>query len=341
MSPVPPVPRSMNAPVAIEPAALVVRALADGRSRARNALARECGIDETALDEALGRLDRLGVAMLAEQDAISLPKPIDLLEAGRIGRAVPRLGPEAVHVRFAVDSTNSFLAERLRAGAAAPELCAAEIQTAGKGRQGRRWVSGLGQSLVLSVSWRLAALPDGLSGLSLAVGVALVEALAAGGFDGVMLKWPNDLVVDDRKLAGILVEVSRFGSASAACVAGVGFNLDLAPVDSGRIDQPWTDFAREFARVPVRSTLAAQAANALLDACEQFRDDGLEPFAARWRERDALHGRPVRVLSGGAAIEGTARGIDRGGALLVEHSAGFIRCESGEVSVRVRRRDHR
>ena len=315
-----------------------MRALADGRSRARDALARECGIDGTTLDEALERLHGLGAAVIAEQGAISLPNPVDLLDAERIRRAVPRLGAGAVHVRFAVDSTNSFLAGRLRSGAAAPELCAAEIQTAGRGRQGRRWVSGLGQSLVLSVSWRFAAPPDALSGLSLAVGVALVEALAAGGFDGVMLKWPNDLVVDDRKLAGILVEVSRFGSASAsaACVAGVGFNLDLAPADSGRIDQPWTDFARGFGRVPARSTLAAQAANALLDAFEQYRDHGLEPFAARWRERDALHGRPVRVLSGEAPIDGTARGIDSDGALLVEHSAGVIRCGSGEVSVRAR-----
>ena len=326
----------MNRPSEIEPAALVVRALADGRSRRRDTLARECGIDGTALDEALDRLDGLGVALLAKQGAISLLRPVDLLEAGRIRRAVRRLGPEGVHVRFAVDSTNSVLARRLREGTRAPELCAAEIQTAGKGRLGRRWVSGLGQSLVLSVSWRFDAPSDGLSGLSLAVGVALVEALAAGGFGGVMLKWPNDLLVDERKLAGILVEVSRSGSGSAACVAGVGFNLDLAPVDSGRIDQPWTDFARGFGRVPVRSTLAAQAANAILDAFEQYRDHGLEPFAARWRERDALHGRRVRVLSGGSPIDGTARGIDGAGALLVEHSAGVVRCGSGEVSVRAR-----
>ena len=331
----------MNGPADFEPAALVVRTLSDGRALGRDALARECGMDRTALDEALDRLDGLGIQLLMDQGAISLPRPVDLLDAGRIRRAVRRLESEAVHVRFAVDSTNTVLAGRLREGARAPELCAAEIQTAGRGRQGRRWVSGLGQSLVLSVSWRFDVPAEGLSGLSLAVGVALAETLAAGGFDRVMLKWPNDLVLDDRKLAGILVEVSRSGSGSAACVAGVGFNLDLAPVDSGRIDQPWTDFARGFARVPARSTLAAQAANALLDAFEQYREHGLEPFAARWRERDALHGRPVRVLSGEASIDGTASGIDACGALLVEHSEGVIRCGSGEVSVRARRRDRR
>ncbi len=327
----------MNPPAESDPAALVVRTLADGRARRRDALARECGIDDAGLAEALRRLDGLGVETIAGRGTLSLPRPVDLLDAERIRRALPRLEPEAVHVRFAVDSTNSLLAGRLRVGVRAPELCTAEIQAAGRGRQGRRWVSELGQSLVLSVSWRFAAPAGGLSGLSLAAGVALVEALAAGGFEGVMLKWPNDLVVDDRKLAGILVEASRVGSGAPACVVGVGFNLDLAPAGSGRIDQPWTDLAREFGRVPVRSTLAAQAANALLDACGRYQEHGLEPFAARWRERDALHGRPVRVLSGGAPIDGTAQGIDVDGALLVEHAAGVIRCESGEVTVRARR----
>ena len=120
-----------------------------------------------------------------------------------------------------------------------------------------------------------------------------------------MLKWPNDVVVDDRKLAGVLVEASHSRSGSAACVVGVGFNLALAASDSGAIDQPWTDFARTFGRVPVRSALASRAANALLDACEQFRDGGLAPFLARWDERDALRDRPVRVLS--AAWAATAR----------------------------------
>ena len=278
---------------------------------------------------------RFGAALIVEQDTVALRRPVDLLDAAQIRRAVPRLRPEAVHVRFAVDSTNTVLSERLQAGAAAPELCTAEVQTAGRGRHGRSWRSGLGESLVLSVSWRFTARTRGLSGLSLAIGVVLAETLEARGFERVMLKWPNDLVVDDRKLAGILVEVSHSRPRSAACVVGVGFNLDLAPAASRGIDQPWTDFAREFGRVPARSTLVSQAANAILDACELYRDRGLPPFAARWDERDALRDRPVRVLSGRVPIEGLARGIGGDGALLVEHSSGVARCESGEVSVRV------
>ena len=317
-----------------DPAALVVRALADGRPRSHAGLARECGIDEAALDDALGRLARLGVALIVEPEAVALPRPADLLDVRQLRHAVPRLRPEAVHVRFAVGSTNTILTERLRAGATAPELCTAEIQTEGRGRRGRRWIAGLGQSVMLSVSWRFSPRSNEPSGLSLAAGAALAEALAAGGFGSVMLKWPNDLVVGDRKLAGILVEASRSRSGSVAGVIGVGFNLDLAPADSVRIDQPWTDFAREFGRVPARSWLVSQAANAILDACDQYRDHGLGPFAARWSERDALRGRAVRVLSGGASMEGVARGIDGDGALLVEHRAGVARCNSGEVTVR-------
>lgn len=326
----------MNDVAAPDSAALVVRALADGRPRERIGLARECGLDAAELDAVLDRLSRLGVALTIEPHVVGLPWPVDLLDAEAIVHAEPRFRPDSVHVRFAVDSTNTVLAERLRVGAAAPEFCTAEIQTAGRGRQGRRWISGLGRSLVLSVSWRFpAGSSDALSGLSLAVGVALAEALAAGGFEAVMLKWPNDLVIHGRKLAGILVEASHSGSNAIACVIGVGFNLDLAPADSGRIDQPWTDFATVFGRVPARSELAAQAAGAILDACERYRDGGLAPFLDRWHERDALRGRPVRSLSGGAPIEGIARGIDSDGALLVEGPTGIARCRSGEVRVRV------
>ena len=294
-----------------ERAESVVRALADGLPHRRRDLARDCAIDVRALDEALDGLARLGVALNRGHDSVALPRPVDLLDAVEIRRAVPRLRPDSVHVRFSVDSTNSVLVERLRAGASAPELCTAEIQTAGRGRQGRRWVSGLGRSLVLSVSWRFPARTEVLSGLSLAVGVMLVEALVAGGFEGVMLKWPNDLVVGDRKLAGILVEASHSPSGSAACVIGVGFNVDLDDADSGRIDQPWIDFSLGFGRIPARSWLAARAANAILDACEQFRDRGLASVRERWEARDALLGRPVRVLSGRATIEGHGAGDRR------------------------------
>ena len=336
--------RNQVTPAMTDPAAHIVRTLADGRPRRLRDLARACAMDDAALDGALERLSQLGVALSVERDTVALPRPVDPLDPERIRQDVPRLRPEAVHVRFAVDSTNTILTERLREGAAAPEVCTAEIQTAGRGRRGRRWISGLGQSLVLSVSWRFPARSSVPGGLSLAVGVALAEALAEGGFGRVMLKWPNDLVIDDRKLAGILVEAGgdrrrdrpAVPHSGIACVVGAGFNLDLTQADSGRIDQPWTDFARAFGRVPGRNALAARAADAILGACGQCADHGFAPFMARWERLDALRGRPVRILSGGAPLAGVARGVDADGALLVEHSGGVVRCEAGEVSVRVR-----
>ena len=137
----------MNEPAASEPAALVVRALADGRCRSRAALARECGIGEADVEAALSQLPLLGVELIVGPDAVALPRPVDLLDAGTILASEPRLGPDAIHVRFAVDSTNTVLAERLRAGAAAPELCAARSRprdgagTDGAGSRvwGRAW----------------------------------------------------------------------------------------------------------------------------------------------------------------------------------------------------------
>ena len=137
-----------------------------------------------------------------------------------------------------------------------------------------------------------------------------------------------------RNARSILVDASHSPSGVVSCVLGAGFNLDPAPTDSVRIDQPWTDFAQAFGRIPVRSRLAARAANAILDACGQYRDHGLAPLAVRWSERDAPRDRTVRVLSGKAPMEGVARGIDTAGALLAEHRAGVARCESGEVTLR-------
>ena len=273
--------------------------------------------------------------MVVESDAVALPRPIDLLDAGSIARAVPRLRPRvgACVLRGRLHQyrpRRSPARRSCRAGA----LYGGDPDRGGGAARGGAGSRFRGRVWCCRSPGDLPRESNELSGLSLAAGVALVDELASGGLGHVMLKWPNDLVVDDRKIAGILVEASHSRSGSIACVIGVGFNVDLAPVDSGPIDQPWTDFARAFGRIPARSTLAARAANALLDACEQYRDHGLESFAARWSERDALRGRLVRALSRGVPIVGIARGIDSDGALLIEHPEGIVRCESGEVTVR-------
>jgi BirA family biotin operon repressor/biotin-[acetyl-CoA-carboxylase] ligase len=236
------------------------------------------------------------------------------------------------------DSTNTRLLERARAGDAAPCLLAAERQTAGRGRLGRRWFDATAQDGAaaepgtLCFSLGLPFAPRDWSGLSLAVGVALAEALDPR----VRLKWPNDLWLVDadgrgRKLGGVLVETLPLAAGPRYAVVGVGINV-VAPAPRPGLEQP-TAHWREIeptARVP---DLLERVAAPLLEALDGFERGGFAAFAARYAARDALAGRPIET-GPPEALRGLADGVDADGALRVRVDAGLCRVRSGEVSVR-------
>ena len=312
----------------------LVASLADGQPHCRAELARELGLSPGALDQQLADLAAIGVDILASDDSVSLPRPVELLDTERIRAGLPSVEPQSVRVLFAVDSTNTELRRQRVAGARAPQLCAAELQTGGRGRRGRRWHAGLGESVLLSIGWRFESTAESLGALSLAIGAAIAGSFASEGLTGVNLKWPNDLVVGDRKLGGILVEAA-YGAGVSDCVVGVGINVDVSRGVANAIDQPWIDCRRAFGSLPSRNTLLLDVAGAILDTCARYEADGFAVFSRQWREVDALAGRRVRVVQGDEPpIVGVARGIAEDGALLVETVTGTARCVAGEVSVR-------
>jgi BirA family transcriptional regulator, biotin operon repressor / biotin---[acetyl-CoA-carboxylase] ligase len=224
-----------------------------------------------------------------------------------------------------VDSTNTELMRRARAGRMAPVLLVAEEQTAGRGRLGRAWASQADDSLTFSLGLPLA--PADWSGLSLAVGVALAESL----HPGVQLKWPNDLWLQDRKLAGILIETASFGEPREAqryAVIGVGINV--AERDAGGLSTP-PAWLRELLPDAATGDILLRIAAPLVQAVQAFETFGFAPFQARFNARDALRDRAV-VLSDGTT--GTAHGTSEAGALLVHTSRGMVPVTSSEVSVR-------
>lgn len=249
-----------------------------------------------------------------------------------LAAVVAALGARArrfdVDVVDACASTNAELMRRAEAGAPSGSALAAHRQTAGRGRMGRSWFSAPGASLTFSLLWRFApgTLPHGLS---LAVGVALAEALEGLGVDSLRLKWPNDLLRDGRKLAGVLVELVP-GTPHAA-VIGIGLNLRLPAAMPDDVRAASAALDDEIEPAVVLATLLA----ALQDVLDAFAAGGFEALRARWLAHCGHLDAMVSVLSEFAPpLVGRCVGIDVDGALMIETPVGVQRVLSGEVSLR-------
>lgn len=235
-----------------------------------------------------------------------------------------------------LDSTNRYLLAGAAEGWSGGAVCLAERQTAGRGRQGRRWLTPFGASLAYSLLWRFAAPPEALSGLSLATGLTVARVLRVAGVSEVGLKWPNDVWWRRRKLGGILLE-SGGQAGDFYVVAGVGLNLALPRQEAMIIDQPWVDL-QEILGVEriARNRLAAMLISELIETCTEFQRSGFANLAAEWAQFDQVAGRQVNLRLPSAGIAGIARGVDATGALLLETADGEIKPYiGGEISLRL------
>ena len=309
----------------------LITLLSDGQFHSGEQLGEQLGISRAAVGKHMAALKELGLDLFSlTGKGYRLAVPMALYDQAQLQALAP-MAP--VHCFPVIDSTNQYLLERvnqLQSG----ESCLAECQTAGRGRRGKPWVSPFGCQLILSMYWRLEQGMAAAIGLSLAVGVAVVQALESLGYPGVELKWPNDLYYQGRKLAGILVEMS--GSAGASCnlVIGVGLNLAMPAREGERIDQAWSELRHIQPDLVDRNLLAARMLGHLQQAMLTFEQQGLSHFVDDWNRLDHFAGRPVRLLMGEQEIRGIARGIDDRGALRLETSEGIKFYLGGEISLR-------
>ncbi|WP_317201990.1 biotin--[acetyl-CoA-carboxylase] ligase [Janthinobacterium sp.] len=246
-----------------------------------------------------------------------------------------RCAASAAHVAIEVvaetGSTNADLLARA-AALPGPTLRIALQQTAGRGRAGRPWLSEPGATLMFSLAWQFKGPLQRLVGLPLAVGVALAETLAALGAP-VKLKWPNDLIKDGSKLAGILVETQVGAGGSVWAVVGLGLNL-LMP------DKLESAIGRSAAALPwlaqmERNELMAQLLSRLAGALAEFDDTGFAAFSERWNRLHAHQGQAVQILDAGRVLQqGVAAGVDQIGRLLLDTAQGRVEILSGDVSLR-------
>jgi BirA family biotin operon repressor/biotin-[acetyl-CoA-carboxylase] ligase len=314
--------------------------LADGQFHSGEGLAAELAVSRSAVWKAARVLRELGATVHAVRNrGYRLPVAAEPLDGGKIRALLGEAARERVRrldTVWTVGSTNTLLLERANPPAGSSEALLAEYQTAGRGRRGRNWVAPPGGSICLSLSWMFRGVPRDLGALGLVVGVCALRALMRLGVDRVRLKWPNDLLVDDRKLGGILIEL-RAESAGPACVViGIGLNVALgAPLleKIATMGLAPTDLAAAGLK-EARNAVAAGLISSFVQGLLEFERDGLKPFVREWMEADALRGRPVTVAAAEACVKGVARGIDLDGALLVETPQGLLRFISGDVSVR-------
>ena len=310
----------------------LISILSDGEFHSGEQLGTELGMSRAAINKHIQTVRDWGVDIFTVPGkGYSLPAPIQLLDEQQILSFLPE---GRVSVLPVIDSTNQYLLDRITT-LASGDACVAEYQQAGRGRRGRKWFSPFGSNLYLSMYWKLEQGPAAAMGLSLVIGIIMAEVLQKLGAEDVRVKWPNDLYLKDRKLAGILVELTGKTGDAAHLVIGAGINLKMREPSADSIDQGWINLQEAGVNID-RNQLTATLLSELRLALRQFEIDGLAPFICRWRSLDNFTDRPVKLLIGEQEIHGIERGIDQQGALLLEQDGVIRPYIGGEISLRGR-----
>jgi BirA family biotin operon repressor/biotin-[acetyl-CoA-carboxylase] ligase len=315
----------------------VLRLLADGDFHSGATLARELDVSRGTVWNAVRALEDVGLSIYRVRGrGYRLPEALSLLDAGAIakhaGEAAARFSIDLVDI---ADSTNSRLMVRAAAGAPAGSVLAAEWQENGRGRRGRPWHAGIGEGVTFSLLWRFAQGASALAGLSLAAGVALVRAFATLGARDLTLKWPNDVLWRDGKLAGLLIEMHGDALGPSAVVIGIGINVRLSDAVRGRIDQPAADLESACGGPLDRNAVLGHVLAELANVLDAFSRDGFASMRPEWERYHAHQDKAVTVkLPDGRRDEGVARGVGDDGALLFETGNAVRRLHSGELSLR-------
>lgn len=319
----------------------VLKRLADGEFHSGEALARSLAVSRATIWHAVRELGAAGVDIYKVHGrGYRLQHSLTLLDRASIehhlGADVRRF---VLDIRNEAESTNSVLLQCAAAGAPSGTVLAVEWQPGGRGRLGRAWHAGVGEALTFSLLWRFARGAGALSGLSLAVGSAIARALEAEGAAAIGLKWPNDILWQGRKLAGILIELAGDALGPTAAVIGVGVNVRLTDATRARIGQPAADVETVCGEMPDRNKLLARMLVQLGVTLDAFTRDGFAPLRAEWQRRHAFQDKRVTLtFPDGSSQGGRAGGVAEDGSFLLETRAGTQRYHSGEISLRPQKR---
>jgi BirA family biotin operon repressor/biotin-[acetyl-CoA-carboxylase] ligase len=318
----------------------LLRLLSDAKFHSGEQLAAALGCSRGSVWNRVREVERLGLGVRSVRGhGYCLGEPLDLIDRGALDALLAAERP----VKFRVDvldqcaSTNSQLLERAMNGASHASVIACEHQSGGRGRRGAQWVSAVGGSLAFSLLWRFQQGAGGLSGLSLAVAVAVARALESLGAGPVGVKWPNDILLGERKLGGILIEMSGDYLGPSAAVIGVGLNVRLPEAALRSIKTlrgaPAADLS-SMGLAPSRTVLLARLLGSMAGVLRAFEKEGFAPLRKEWLAHHAWQGRKVALKVADRSIaQGEAVGVGDDGALLLRSGRGVERFHAGELSL--------
>ncbi|MFQ0973869.1 bifunctional biotin--[acetyl-CoA-carboxylase] ligase/biotin operon repressor BirA [Gilliamella sp. CG35] len=305
----------------------LIEILADGNFHSGEELASDFGITRAGINKYIKVLREWGIELSSIQGkGYSLKIPMDLFNKSKIDQYYQ--ADSRVEILPIIDSTNQYMLDKI------PELksgdcCIAEFQSKARGRRGRQWFSPFGTNLYFSMYWRLEQGIAAAMGLSLVVGIVVTQALRELSGQDIKVKWPNDLYLNDQKLAGILVELAGKTGDCAHVVIGIGVNLNMTNPDPNIVNQKWANLGNIN-----RNLLVAKIAKTLRENLEKFEKNGLAFFIDDWNHLDNFIHRPVKLLIGDDVIRGVAKGINDQGALLLEQNGKIQAYIGGEISLR-------
>jgi len=317
----------------------LIQILADGSFHSGASIGQQLGLTRTIVGRKIEELRGMGIEIHSVTGkGYRLPGALDLMSVARILEQLGgdrRLWAGHIDVLFSTDSTN---ADAMRKGQEGERhyLVLAEHQASGRGRRGKVWVSPLGANIALSMLWTFKSSMAALEGLSLTVAILVVDALRACGYEGLGVKWPNDILLNSCKLAGILIEISGDAEGPCKVVIGIGINVKMPYSSAAAIDQAFTDLAANFERAPDRSRIVAVLVRGLTAGLGVFARHGFAAFAPRWNDIDVYKGRDVEISSGATRRVGRALGVSETGALLLETEAGVVHIAGGELTPSLR-----
>lgn len=327
----------MNGSMNNAPTWQLLRVLADGEFHSGAVLARQLGVSRATVFNALADVAEYGVSLQRVRGrGYRLAQPWQCLDADEIIRCLTGAADRFhVEVLQQAASSNALLLQRAMRGAPGGSVLAVELQTAGRGRIGRIWHSGLGNALTFSLLWRFDCGLNALSGLSLAVGVAIVRALKRLGAEDAGLKWPNDILAKQGKLGGVLIEAQGDMLGPSAVVIGVGLNCSLPISVERRIDQPASALDELCPVMPERNRLLAAVLQEIANVLDEFAQTGFATMRGEWEQYHAYQNLPIQLhMAAGSSVSGIARGVSDNGELCLETAQGMRQFNSGEVGVR-------